>query len=439
MLKMNEGKSAWFAITTVIAAMALGACDILDVSDPQRYTASDLDAALPAVANGVEGAVHEVIDSYVIYQALLGDTYQHTGTWSGYDETDHGRFQYATSAMDGTQNSLLRARWFAGDAEERFIRVLGDAEAASSELMAQVHMSEAMADLYMGMAYCETPSEPDGPAVTDMAIYQQAEAGFTKAIGSAQAAGTNDYLYASYGGRATARLLLGKYAEASSDAAMVPDGFSYDAIFNAQSINSIVQLTTKNFNEAAGLMYKWWPLIDESATSGFFRDPGTDEPDMRLPVFFDGEVATDNETPHYSQWKYDKEQSAISMVHSDGMKLIQAEALVMSNDFAGATAILNGLRGAVGLTPHDVPTSMDGMMDILLWERFAEHFMEGMRMVDLHRFGLVNEVFAALNDGAGDPERPAIERPTKFTLTDTEPTYNPNIDNNLAARCFPVS
>ena len=130
-------------------ALALGACDdLLTVSDPQRYTASDLDQALEAVGNGVEGALHEVMDSYVIYQALLSDEYQHTGTWSGYDETDHGRFQYATSPMAGTHNAWLRARWFAEDAEERFDRVLGT-EATNDPLMAQVHMTAGLADLYI--------------------------------------------------------------------------------------------------------------------------------------------------------------------------------------------------------------------------------------------------------------------------------------------------
>jgi hypothetical protein len=38
-------------IAAGVFALALGACDdLLTVSDPQRYTASDLDNALPAVA-----------------------------------------------------------------------------------------------------------------------------------------------------------------------------------------------------------------------------------------------------------------------------------------------------------------------------------------------------------------------------------------------------
>ena len=71
--------------------------------------------------------------------------------------------------------------------------------------------------------------------------------------------------------------------------------------------------------------------------------------------------------------------------------------------------------------------------------------MEGFRAADLHRFGLTREIFDEIEMMAqNDPslagqigERPSVGRPTQFTLTDTEPTYNPKIDNNLAARCLP--
>lgn len=418
-----------------VLSLAVAGCgDLLTVSDPERYTSEDLDSALPAVANGVEGALHEVMDSYVIYQALLGDEYQHTGTWSGYDETDHGRFQYGTSAMDGTHNSWLRARWFAQDAEARFNRVLEGA-AATSPLMAQVHLSEGLIDLYIGMGYCESPAEPGGAAVSDQQILAQAVTKLTRAIATSQAAGTPDFETAALAGRARANLLLGNDTEAAADAAAVPAGFTYDAVFNQQSTNSVVVLTTKTYNEAAGLMYTWWGQIDEATTSGLMRDPWTNEPDPRIPVFFDGEVATDNETPHYSQWKYNGDTDDIPMLHSDEMQLIQAEVLGNQGQFGPATAILNNLRAAVGLTALPDATTAQEMQDYLLSERFAEMFMEGMRMVDLHRFGLVDDVFAPLND----IERPAAGRPTKFSMTDTEATYNPQINNDLAQRCLPTS
>lgn len=416
-------------------ALAVTACkDVLTVSDPQAYTDSDLDSALPAVANGVEGAVHEVIDSYVIYQALLADVYEHTGTWQPYDEVDHGRFLYGTSAMDATMNSLLRARWFSLDAEDRFNRVLGEAEAATSPYMAQAYLGGALADLYIGMAFCEAPADPDGSAVPDSQILQKAIEEFTKTISTANSAGESGIAMAATAGRARANLLVGNFSAAASDAQAIPDGFSYDAKFNAQSGNSVVTLTTATFNKAGGLQRKWWPLIDEDAGGpSYMHDPWTGEYDPRLPVYFDGGVATDNITPHYSQWKYKLETDDIPMLTSEEMRLIEAEVLMRDGDNAGAMAILNALRDAVGLTALPMPANDAEMQDYLLSERFAEMYMEGMRAVDLYRFGITKQVFEAMDD----PERPGSGRPVKFSMTDTEAVNNPNIDDDLQKRCLP--
>ena len=54
-------------------------------------------------------------------------------------------------------------------------------------------------------------------------------------------------------------------------------------------------------------------------------------------------------------------------------------------------------------------------------------------MVDLYRFNLVDDVFGAMND----EDRPAAGRPTKFSLTQSEATYNPEINDDLAQRCLP--
>ena len=313
--------------------------------------------ALPATANGVEGNLHVAVDDFVTFQSLLSDVYQHTGTWSNYDEVDHGRFQYGTSGLDGAHNTWLRVQWAAMDAERRFGEILGEAEAANSELTAQVRMSGAFAALYMGMAFCESVGEPSGPAITDMQSLQLAADRFGAAMQTAQAAGRSDYVRASQAGRAQARALLGDWAGAASDAAAVGSGFSYDARFNDVRTNSVVTLTTKTFNEAAGLMYTLWDRIEQSDKAGYMRDAWSDEPDKRMPVFFDGEVATDNETPHYSQWKYNSRPDDIPMVHSDLMRLIEAEAMLNnSNDYAGATGVLNELRMAVELPPLETPT-----------------------------------------------------------------------------------
>jgi hypothetical protein len=436
--KTNMKSRFTFGVSLAVAAVVgLAACgDILTVSDPQRYTATDLDNALPAVANGVEGAVHEVIDSWVVYQNLLSDIYQHTGTWSGYDETDHGWFIYGANSMQGVMNSLLRARWFATAAEERFVEVLG-AEAASSPLTAQARLGGALADMVIGMTWCEAPLVEDGPAVSDMDVLAQAVSKFTATISTANSAGASNIATAALAGRARAKLIMGDYAGAAADAAQVPDGFNYGAKFNNQSNNSIVTLTTATYNKAAGYQAKWWSLVDtDAAGPTHMRDPYTNEYDPRKPMYYvDGITATDNLTMHYSQWKFQVETDDIPMLHSDAMRLIQAENLYRTNDYAGAMTILNQLRANVGLTAIAVPTDATVMRDILLSERDAELFMEGMRAVDLYRFGLTKEIFAAMNDA----ERPASGRPTKWPMSETEALYNSNIVDDLAQRCLPVT
>ncbi len=430
-------------VAALVLAIMVSACDgLLTVSDPQRYTSPDLDDALPAVANGVEGGVHELIDGWVTNQALLADVYQHTGTWSGYDDIDHGRVDYTRNSMGGYQSAWNRVRWFALAAEERFKRVLGDAEASSSPLLAQAQLGGALASLWDGMTFCESVTdadpadqETDPQGITDMQMLAEAEAKLTATMATAQAAGRPDYANAAQAGRAVARMLQDNLAGAASDAAAIPAGFSYDAVFNAQSTNSVVLLTTKNFNEAAGLMHKWWPMIAKSDDPGYMTDPVSGMPDMRLPVYFDGEIATDNETPHYSQWKYNTREADIPMLHSDGMRLIIAEAMARSGDVAGALGVVNELRAAVGLPGHDMPSSVDEALQILLWERFAEHFMEGQRMVDLHRFGLVRQVFTALNDD----ERIPAGRATKWPMSSGEALYNDNLDDDVSKRCAPTT
>ena len=131
---------------------ALGGCSgLLDVQDPSRFTDEDLDGALAAVANGVEGLLNGMFDGLTINSAIMGDEMQHTGTWAGWDDTDHGRLLYKRDGRSdfGSSRHLLRARFAAQDALDRFDRV-GN---ASASLYAQVEVVEGWTDLLIQPPY----------------------------------------------------------------------------------------------------------------------------------------------------------------------------------------------------------------------------------------------------------------------------------------------
>ncbi len=423
------------ALAGAFLGLGLFACgDILEVQDPSRYTSSDLDEALQAVVDGVEGDLHNNFSGMFFGLALGSDEMQHSGTWSGWDDIDHGRWLYDVGGI--SNGGLMQTRWFARDSQERLKRVLGEAAAMQTVGMAQVMAVEGWSDLINAENFCEAVAEASGPAVTHQALMAQAKAELTEAMAVAQGAGSDHYYLWALAGRARANLWLGKDTEALADARAVLAA-DPDFVYYAQySVNSgafgWVTLATVGENSAGSLREKWWPYVDDDAH--LMRDVYTGELDPRLPIYHDGTKAVDGLTEFYSQWKYQDRNADVKLSHSGEMKLIEAEVLWRQNNLAGALAALNFLRTRAGLTPHAATSDADQVFEYFMHEMFAELFMEGRRFGYLNRLGQVEEIFGAMND----PERP-LPRPTMFAISSGEAQYNANLTDNAADRCLPMS
>tara|TARA_Y100000588_G_scaffold104959_1_gene114563 strand:+ start:20 stop:1324 length:1305 start_codon:yes stop_codon:yes gene_type:complete len=423
-------------LTSLLAFLACDD-DLLTVQDPARYTSPDLDGALDAVANGVEGDLYATHDGFVTYSALSSDEYQHTGTWAGWDDVDHGRYRFATSPTDGIMNGYLRTRWFAKSTAERLERVLGS-DAATDKMMAQVQTTSAWALLMLGEGFCEGVIEENGPVVTDVQMTTAAVTELTTAMATAQAAGATAYYNWALAGRARANLWLGNWDAALADAKAVPEGFVHYAQYSGNSSrqqNWIVFVATIGFNNAGGVREKWWPHVDTDAEK--LIDPYSGQLDSRVEIWHDpGTIGVDGKTDFYSQWKYKDGEADIPMTHSDEMKLIEAEVYYQKGDYAQAQTVLNALRAAVNLDPLPTTTDQAKVMEYLMHETFAELWVEGRRMSYLARWGKTAEIFRPLNDEGN--LRP-LPRPAKFPMSYSEATYNTNIDNAISARCLPMS
>ena len=423
-------------LTSLLAFLACDD-DLLTVQDPARYTSPDLDGALDAVANGVEGDLYATHDGFVTYSALASDEYQHTGTWAGWDDVDQGRFRFATSPTDGIMNGYLRTRWFAKSTAERLEKVLGSA-AATDKMMAQVQTTQAWALLMLGEGFCEGVIEENGPVVTDVQMTTAAVTELTTAMATAQAAGATAYYNWALAGRARANLWLGNWDAALADAKAVPEGFVHYAQYSGNSSrqqNWIVFVATIGFNNAGGVREKWWPHVDTDEEK--LIDPYSGQLDSRVEIWHDpGTIGVDGKTDFYSQWKYKDGEADIPMTHSDEMKLIEAEVYYQKGDYAQAQTVLNALRAAVNLDPLPTTTDQAKVMEYLMHETFAELWVEGRRMSYLARWGKTADIFRPLNDEGN--LRP-LPRPVKFPMSYSEATYNTNIDNAISARCLPMS
>src|SRR5690606_5157760 len=142
----------------------------LEVEDPGRYTDDALNTplALTAVANGVEGDFTARLDGMAWNYGQMSDELMHTGTWNPHFQLDRGETPTLTVQGEGQyQDNWLGDRLAAQTAQERFRSVMGDT-ANRSLLLARVVAVEGWANLYMAMYNCESPTEPDGPIVSDM-------------------------------------------------------------------------------------------------------------------------------------------------------------------------------------------------------------------------------------------------------------------------------
>jgi hypothetical protein len=417
-------------LAVVACVVATSSCeDFLEVEDPSRFRDEDLDTplGLQAVVNGVEADLLQQVDNNGWTFGQMSDELIHTGTWNPDADIDRGRSPSQLGGSGGPQSNLLQRRTAAQKAQERLLRVMG--ESANTSLhMARVVNVEAWANVYMGMFNCESPKAPLDSIVSSVKMFALAVPVFDRAETVAKAAGSVPQQRWAIGGRARAKLFAGDYAGALQDAQQLPSDFAYTAKFdNTYSSNTLVSFAHRSRLKAAGLDSRHFTQVN--ATSGdtlFIRDPYTQELDPRLKFSrLPGETGADNSTTYYNQEKFDDVADDINVVSGWEMRLIEAEVHWRQGNLAQAVTLINQVRAHAGLSPV-VATDSAKVQEHLLWERFAQFYLEGMRMYDLHRFGLVRAVLGA-------------DRPTQYPLDGSEITLNPYSAGSFTGRCFPKS
>jgi hypothetical protein len=438
------GRAAAYAGAIALVVFGAACGSALDVPNPQAFGDDALNnpIILKNVANGAEGSLHQAFDDYIVMTELLSDEVESTSTWIDWEDVSEGRIRHdwpSGGAFSFSQDQLLQARYAATSATERINKVLG-ADAQTSPLRAQTILVDALADLLLATGYCESPLAASEGRSSDTLVFQQAITKFTDGLAAAQAiTGDPDALAkwtnVAYAGRARANLMAGNYDAAKTDAQAVAANFEYDALYSEATGNTTSdpgEQFNQNRNRSGGLrrMYHSRVHVIDSVGTGeaYLRDWLSNQDDHRMAVTrFAGQLGVNNRFAYFGITKYADRSAPIRMLSKIESNLIEAEVAMRAGDYATEVGILNLMRARAGvnLPPIPVPGSEAEAQNALLNERMAELWVEGSRMQDLYRFGLVTQVLGP-------------SRATKLPLSENEILNNSSITNG-AGKCPAIS
>lgn len=126
--------------------------------------------------------------------------------------------------------------------------------------------------------------------------------------------------------------------------------------------------------------------------------------------------------------------SSILLMRLGEIYLLHAEALAMTDDFAGAAEYVNRIRRRAGLgnLPASASANRDAMVDAILKERRLELAFEGFRFFDLVRHGKAIEVCNAVpqTDSYWQKRFPMSEETMLMPVPQEAMNQNPNLVQN---------
>jgi len=364
--------------------LTAGCGDIFDVENPGEILDSDLNdpELIPVLIVGLSSDVSDFVDNNTFDVARLSDEIAGSGSYA-----DTGYFRVGIAEQDQvntTWEQAHEAAWMAELHIERIENILEPAEFASSPYVARAYIFEGLAHMSLGENYCQVVySDPDeyGTLQPKTVAFEKAVTAFTNAL-----AFGNEFDVAAHAGLASANAALGNWAQAVTEAKMVPDDFVFDIYFDINDNTNINYVETHERHEM----------------SAFGSYAGTfDPPDPRAPITFcelggcNNALGADGVTTMWRQEKYADTGDEIVGLSGKEARLIEAEAALRNNQLDEFINQINKVRDLYGLDHLDAPASagaleypnaFDDGWSILDGERMLTLWLEGRRLWDLHRW-----------------------------------------------------
>jgi starch-binding outer membrane protein, SusD/RagB family len=410
-----------------VSAVALipmfGACS--NVTDT-LLEAVDPDIIAPGNANSAEGALAlyngglsrlKTITSGSggegstwLFGGLLADEWSTSSTFVQNDETD----QRAIQINNGTINTMFRNLARARQSSNEAIRGLRQWRPTETTRIAEMYFVRAFAEMQMANDFCNgiplSGQDSTGTIIYDIArpisyVYTasvaSADSGLALIPATATVAGDLLVRRALLVAKARALLGLGQIAEAAAlvTTTAVPNTFTYDITYALSSGD-----VTLWAQPASSRRYTVGDSLEGRGRNLFVKNaiPFFAAQDSRVPVRYtvstngrDTTISQDGLTPSRttSLWL---RSTTVAAVNGLDARLIEAEAQLKANNFAGMTATLNALRAAppklgeiqptaASLPALTAPTTLDAAINLYFREKAFWQFGRGHRLGDMRR------------------------------------------------------
>ena len=428
------------------AALALGACDLLDVENPNNLVQSDVEniAAANAAVNGAQATVIRAYSRMIGSYSTTSDEFTWIGSRDAWNTLNNGNVTDPANEFVNEHFPYVgEARWMSDEA----VRLLEGHMSESPSDAIQTDLGRAY--LYAGMIYTMIGEFFDDFALSDRitaappigaanmsSLFDTAIQYFTNAITNADAVGDDATSMAALGmrmrayharavwgllnpaGATPAQPLIsdaGADADAAALIAAADADWRYDHTFVAGQLTSNFGSWVNSRQEMQiGEDYartvpgdlttiEAWLLedpIDTGATDPrflFFAGRFLDAPDGFAADVATGPLAV----------------TGVRMAH-----LILAESALAGGDTGTFATHVNAVRALDSMTPF---SGQVAEIDMLVHERRVNLFLQGTRLHDHYRFGIASSNWL--------PNSEAVTMPgTMFPITRTEILANPHIN-----------
>lgn len=424
--------SAGALLTTLLVA---GACNILDVTNPNNVNQDALDNPTSAQAQ-VNGAVALTLQGLLMmygYAESASDNIEWVGSLDGMHEINIGNVRNPFNEFsDDADRAMDPARWLANQTVQRLEQFQADGQLSDPTLLATANLFGAIvydniANFYDDFVITSDRMEagpPVGPS-NMITLYDSALTAINRGLALVNGGELRGQLYAM---RARARFDRAVWQKLNPSGQTPADPYVNDPAAAADADSALAIL---------GAGY-WFQLNQDEGELGFGNCSFANCVNSRKEIRFNPEIVSYDYknaaitvaltdpidgapdpaiTIIVNAFASAQDRSPITVTSGRAMLLIKAENALANGNSGDFSSAINALRALHGLTPWSGQVSADS---ILKYERHVNLYLQGRRLNDMYRFGETSPFWT--------PESDASECPgSLFPISKTERQTNPNV------------